>query len=119
MGKYDDGEARSFLGGLLLGLFLSAPIAAWLSPRSGRALRQEIRQKGRVIVHRAERAAQQVTRLPARVGEEVGQQVDQLQDQIGAQVGQIQSKVRGSESISAALEEGRAIAARRRGGAQP
>jgi len=111
----DEIESRSFLGGLLLGLVLSAPLAAWLSPYSGHRLRQEIRQRGQVVVRRAGQTAQQVTELPARIGEGVGQQVSQLQDQIGSQVEQIQDKVRGRESVDEALEEGRAIAARRRG----
>lgn len=106
MGKQqDEADARSFLGGLLLGLLVSAPVAAWLSPYGGQRLRQEIRQRGQVIVRRAEETVQQVSQIPARLGEEVGQQVGQLQD-----------RVRGRDSLDEALEEGKAIAAQRRSG---
>lgn len=104
MGKrQDDADARSFLGGLLLGLLISAPVAAWLSPYSGHRLRQEIRQRGELIVHRAEETVQQVGQIPARVSDEVSEQVGQLQD-----------KVRGRDSLDEALKEGRTIAAQRR-----
>lgn len=104
MGKrQDDADARSFLGGLLLGLLISAPVAAWLSPYSGHRLRQEIRQRGELIVHRAGETVQQVGQIPARVSDEVGEQVSQLQD-----------KVRGRDSLDEALKEGRTIAAQRR-----
>jgi len=104
MGKrQDDADARSFLGGLLLGLLISAPVAAWLSPYSGHRLRQEIRQRGELIVHRAGETVQQVGQIPARVSDEVSEQVGQLQD-----------KVRGRDSLDEALKEGRTIAAQRR-----
>ncbi|NLE52419.1 MAG: hypothetical protein GX613_13550 [Chloroflexi bacterium] len=115
MAKQNDGDTRSFLGGLLLGLLLSAPAAAWFSPYSGHTLRKEIRQRGQVIVRRAEETVQQVGQIPVKVGEGVGQQIGQLQEQISGQVEQIQEKVRGRDTIDDALEEGRMIAAQRRG----
>ncbi|HMM28750.1 MAG: hypothetical protein AAGU78_17335 [Chloroflexota bacterium] len=106
MGKrQEEANTGSFLGGLLLGLLVSAPVAAWLSPYSGHRLRQTIRQRGQVIVRRAGETAQQVSHIPARITGGVGQQVGQLQD-----------KVRGRDTLDAALEEGRAIAAQRRSG---
>lgn len=116
MARFDDSDTRSFLGGLLLGLLLSAPAAAWFSPYSGHTLRKEIRQRGYVIVRRAGQTAQQVGQIPAKLGEGVGQQIGQIGEQISGQVEQIQGKVRGRDSIDAALEEGRMIAAQRRGG---
>lgn len=108
MARRDEGDAHDFLAGLLLGLVISAPLAAWLSPHSGHTLRKEIRQRGQLIVRRAGQTAQQVGQLPAKLGEGVGQ--------ISGQVEQIQGRVRGRDSIDEALEEGRTIAAQRRSG---
>lgn len=111
----DDGDTRTFIGGLLLGLLLSAPAAAWFSPYSGHTLRHEIRQRGQIVVRRAGETAQKVGQLPVKVGESVGQQIGQIGEQITGQVEQIQEKVRGRDTIDEALEEGRTIAAQRRG----
>jgi|GEM_PF-1087442 gas vesicle protein len=111
MARDNDGDTRTFIGGLLLGLLLSAPIAAWFSPYSGHSLRQEIRQRGQIVVRRAGQTAQKVGQIPAKIGEGVGQ----IGGQITGQVGQIQEKVLGRDSIDEALEEGRMIAAQRRG----
>jgi len=116
MARRDEGDTRDFLAGLLLGLLISAPVAAWLSPYSGHTLRKEIRQRGQVIVRRAGQTAQQVGQLPVKLGEGVSQQIGQIGEQITGQVEQIQGKVRGRDSIDEALEEGRMIAAQRRSG---
>jgi len=90
------GETSSFIGGLILGLIISAPIAAWMSPRSGSETRSEIRQQGVII----RRKTQQAVRKPI---EQIQEQIDQLQ----AKAGQIKG-----ESVEDALREGRSIAAR-------
>ncbi len=84
--KRDGGEAASFMSGLILGFVVSAPIAAWLSPRSGADLRQGITQRGLII--------RRTLRKP----------VEQVQEQLG--------HLRG-DSVEDALHEGRAIAAQR------
>lgn len=90
------GEMLNFIGGLLFGFIISAPIVAWLSPRSGSETRREIRQQGIII----RRKAQQAVRKPI---EQVQEQIEQLQ----AKAGQLKG-----ESIEEALQEGRSIAAR-------
>jgi len=87
----DSGEAFSFVTGLIVGLVVSAPVVAWMSPRSGGELRRGIVQRG-VILRR-------------RVGESLRKPLEQVQDQL--------EQLKG-ESIQAALEEGRALAARKR-----
>jgi gas vesicle protein len=83
-------EAFSFIGGLILGFIVSAPVAAWLSPRSGEETRHEITQRG-LIIRR-------------RVGQTIRRPLEQVQEQL-----------RG-DSVQEALEEGKAIAARLQAG---
>jgi gas vesicle protein len=90
------GEASSFIGGLILGFIISAPVAAWMSPRSGSETRSEIRQQGIII----RRKTQRVVRKPI---ETIQEQIEQLQ----AKAGQLKG-----ESVEDALREGRSIAAR-------
>jgi len=94
-GKQDGNEAASFIGGLILGLLVSAPVAAWMSPRSGSDLRkgvtEGITQRGMII--------RRTLRKPV---EKVQEQLEQLR----------------GDSVDEALEEGRAIAAQRQHEAQ-
>lgn len=80
----------SFVSGLIVGLVLSAPVAAWLSPRSGAETRQAIVQRG-VIMRR-------------RVAETLRKPVAQVQEQL--------EHIKGV-SVNDALAEGRTIAMRR------
>ncbi|MBN1680848.1 MAG: YtxH domain-containing protein [Anaerolineae bacterium] len=88
------GETFSFITGLIMGFIVSAPVAAWLSPRSGQETRETIRQQGVVIRRRA--------------ADVILKPVAQVQDAV---VG------RRTESVAESLDEGRAIAARKRLGA--
>jgi gas vesicle protein len=88
--KRSTGETISFVAGLMAGFIFSAPIAAWMSPRSGRETRDGIRQQGRII----RRKASDVLAKPA--------------EQIQARVGQLRG-----DSVEDALEEGKSIAAHR------
>jgi gas vesicle protein len=83
-----DGEAFSFIGGLIVGFIVSAPVAAWLSPRAGGETRRTIVQQG-VIIRR-------------RVGDTLRRPVELAQEQLE------QLK---RESVEAALGEGKTIAA--------
>jgi hypothetical protein len=83
--KRDGGEAASYMSGLILGFVISAPLAAWLSPRSGADLRKTITQRG-VIIRRT-----------------LQKPVEQVQGRL--------EQLRG-DSVEDALNEGRAIAAR-------
>jgi gas vesicle protein len=85
------GEAFSFVGGLILGFIVSAPIAAWLSPRSGEETRHEMTQRGMIIRR--------------RVGQTIRKPLEQVQEQLKG------------DSIQEALEEGKTIAARLQSGA--
>ena len=87
-----DGETFSFIGGLVLGLVVSAPIVAWLSPRSGEETRQSITQRGMIIRR--------------RVSETIRKPIQQVQDQLKG------------DSLQEALEEGKTIAARLQSGLQ-
>ncbi len=89
-------ETSTFLAGMIMGLIISAPVAAWLSPRSGSETRSEIRQRGVII----RRKTGQAVRRPI---EQIQEQISQLQ----AKAGQIKG-----ESVEDALREGRSIAAR-------
>jgi gas vesicle protein len=126
MAQQRNTEITSYISGLILGLLVSAPIAAWLSPHSGQETRQEIRQQGFIIRRKvgqtvrkpieavqegAEQIGAQVGQIPAKVG----RQVDQIQDKVGQQIDQIQDKVGQikGESVEDALAEGKAIAAQR------
>lgn len=102
-GDTGEGEVRSYLMGLLLGFAVGAPLAAWLSPRSGEATRREIRQRGMIVRRKAEGTVRQVAELPSRLGEQIGEQVEQIQSKVGLK----------DESLEDALEQGRAIAARK------
>jgi gas vesicle protein len=86
-------EGFNFIIGLIVGVIVSAPVAAWLSPRSGVEMRQGIVQRG-LIVRR-------------RVGKTIRKPLEAAQDQIAS--------LRG-DSVEAALEEGKAIAAQQRPG---
>jgi hypothetical protein len=101
--RRNDGETLSYVTGLIFGFILSAPVAAWLSPRSGEQTRREIRQRGYIIRRRVGQAVQQVGQLPAQVGQQIGQ----VQEKVGLGRG---------ESIEDALAEGKAIAAKKRSG---
>ena len=79
-----------FVAGLIIGFVVSAPVVAWLSPRSGAETRQAVVQRGLLIRH--------------RVGETVRGPLEQVQQQL--------EQIKG-ESLEDALEEGKAIAARR------
>jgi gas vesicle protein len=79
-------ETFSFISGLILGFVVSAPIAAWLSPRSGEETRQGITQRG-LIIRR-------------RVGQTIRRPLTQVQEQLKG------------DSVQEALEEGKTIAAR-------
>lgn len=96
--KQREDTTLSLIKGLLLGLTVSAPIAAWLSPRSGKETRRRIFRGGEAIVQKTGDAFGQI-----------GSGVKQLPDQIQQKVGQIRG-----ESVEDALEEGKAIAAQRR-----
>jgi len=85
-----EGVVRSYLGGLLAGLLISAPIAAWLSPRSGAATREQIVQRGVIL----RRKASDTVRKP----------IEQVQEKI--------EDLRG-ESVEESLAEGRSLAAQR------
>ena len=86
MAKSSSGEAFSFVSGLVFGLIVSAPVAAWLSPRSGEEMRQSITQRGMIIRR--------------RVGDTIRRPIQQVQDQLKG------------DSLQDALEEGKTIAAR-------
>ncbi len=88
--RRDTGETFGFVAGLMAGFLLSAPIAAWLAPRSGAQVRETITQRGMIIRR--------------RVGGTVRRPVEQVQQQIASMRG---------ESIEDALDEGRALAAQR------
>lgn len=87
--RRQNGETFSFITGLIVGFVVSAPIAAWLSPRSGQAMRAEIRQQGLII----RRQVKQTVRKP----------IEQVQEQLEHLKG---------DSIEEALAEGKALAAR-------
>ena len=78
-----------FVAGLIVGFVVSAPVVAWLSPRSGEETREVVVQRG-LIIRR-------------RVGETVQRPLEQVQQQL--------EQIKG-ESLEDALEEGKAIAAR-------
>jgi gas vesicle protein len=81
-----EGETFSFISGLIVGLVVSAPVAAWLSPRSGEEARQNLVQRGMIIRR--------------RVGETIRKPIQQVQDQLKG------------DSLQEALEEGKTIASR-------
>jgi gas vesicle protein len=85
------GETFSFVTGLIVGFIVSAPVVAWLSPRSGSDTRRSIVQRGTVIRR--------------RVGETLRKPVEQVQEQL--------EQLKG-DSVEEALEEGKAIAAQKR-----
>lgn len=85
-----EGETFSFISGLVFGLMVSAPMVAWLSPRSGEETRQSITQRGMIIRR--------------RVSETIRKPIQQVQDQLKG------------DSVQEALEEGKTIAARLQSG---
>ena len=89
--KSGGGESFSFITGLIAGFIISAPVAAWLSPRSGEETRQTITQQG-IIIRR-------------RVGQTIRQPVERVQSQLEQFKG---------DSVEDALEEGKSIAAQRK-----
>ncbi|MBN1679657.1 MAG: hypothetical protein JW966_05150 [Anaerolineae bacterium] len=99
MSRRDD-DTISYFTGLIVGFIISAPVVAWLSPRSGSQTRAAIRQRGLVI----RRQAESTVLKPLR---QVQDQIDQLQARV--------EHIKG-ESIESALEEGKTIAAERAAG---
>jgi gas vesicle protein len=87
--KSGDGASFSFITGLIAGFIISAPIAVWLSPRSGEETREAITQQGTIIRR--------------KVGQTIRQPVELVQSQLDHLKG---------DSVDEALEEGKAIAAR-------
>lgn len=79
----------SFVSGLIAGLIISAPVAAWLSPRSGAERRRTITQQG-LIIRR-------------KVADSLRKPVEQVQEQL--------EQLKGI-SVEDALAEGKAIASR-------
>jgi gas vesicle protein len=88
--KSGGGESFSFITGLIAGFIISAPIAAWLSPRSGEETRQTITQRGTIIRRRMTQTLRQPVEL-------VQSQIEQLK----------------GDSVDEALEEGKSIAVQR------
>ena len=80
--------AVEFVAGLIVGFAVSAPLVAWLSPRSGAERREAVVQRG-LLIRR-------------HVGETVRGPLEQVQQQL--------EQIKG-ESLEDALEEGKAIAA--------
>ncbi len=93
MSRQRGGETVEFVAGLIVGFIISAPLVAWLSPRSGEETRQTLVQRGLIIRH--------------RVGETVRKPLEQVQQQFGQLKG---------VSVDEALEEGKMIAAQHRAG---
>jgi gas vesicle protein len=104
-----NGELASFIGGTVLGLIVSAPLAVWLSPRSGQQSRSAIRQRGVLIRRKAGRAIRQPV-------EQVQGQIGQIQERVGSQINQLQDKVESirGDSTEDAIKEGKTIAAQHR-----
>ncbi|MBN1563419.1 MAG: YtxH domain-containing protein [Anaerolineae bacterium] len=94
--KTSSDESFSFITGLIAGFIISAPLAAWLSPRSGAETRQTITQQGTIIRR--------------RVGETIRQPVERVQAQVSHVQAQLE-QLKG-DSVDDALAEGKAIAAR-------
>src|SRR5690554_2964911 len=109
----DDGLILSFIGGLIAGLAISAPVAAWLSPRRGDETRAVIRQRGLLIRRKtSETVRKPIEQAQVQIGqlsEQVGERVDKIQERVGS----LQERVKG-KSIEDSLAEGRAIAAQKR-----
>ncbi len=90
MRKQNDEEALSFIGGLIVGFMVSVPLVAWLAPRSAVEMRQQLTQRGLVI----RRQVAQTLRKP----------MGHVQEQL--------AQLKGS-GVEDALEEGKALAAKR------
>ncbi|MCD4685138.1 MAG: YtxH domain-containing protein [Anaerolineae bacterium] len=88
MADRDAGGTFSFVSGLIAGFIVSAPVVAWLAPRSGPETRQAITQQGVVM----RRKVVETLRKPV---EQVQGQLDQLK----------------GDTVETALAEGKAIAA--------
>jgi gas vesicle protein len=116
----EDGLVLSFIGGLLAGALVSAPIAAWLSPRRGAETRDEIRQRGVIIRRKAGSAVRkpidQIGDTVEQIQGTVSEAVDKVQDQVSGAVEKVQDRVKG-ESVEDSLEEGRMIAAQKKAAA--
>ncbi len=79
---HNDDTAASFVSGLVLGLLVSAPIAAWLSPRSGPQVRSDIRQRGMVIRRRtAEVIRKPITAIQSQITDLRGDSIADLLDE--------------------------------------
>lgn len=89
MTERNQNSTISFVSGLIAGFIISAPVAAWLSPRSGPERREMITQRG-VIVRR-------------KVADSLRKPVEQVQEQL--------EQLKGI-SVEDALAEGKAIASR-------
>ncbi len=96
MSDRNEGDTTSFVTGLLVGLVVSAPVVAWLSPRSGPERRSAL--------------TQQTTIIRRKVADTLRKPVEQAQEQI--------EKLKG-DSVEDALAEGRAIAAQHHARQQP
>lgn len=83
MAKDKQHNTGAVINGLMLGLLVSAPIVAWLSPKSGPERRETLL-----------RSVSNIARKPLA---QVQQQVDRIK----------------GESLTDALDEGRSLAARR------
>ena len=90
MAEQKDSGTFSFVTGMIVGLLVSAPAVAWLSPRSGAENREAITQQG-IIIRR-------------KVADTLRKPVEQVQEQI--------QQLKG-DSVSDAIEEGKAIASQR------
>lgn len=88
MADRDTGGTFSFVSGLIAGFIVSAPVVAWLSPRSGPETRQAITQQG-IVIRR-------------KVVDTLRKPVEQVQEQLGQFKG---------DSVESALAEGKAVAA--------
>lgn len=84
----DQNGTISFVTGLLVGFVVSAPVVAWLSPRSGPERRSALNQ--------------QTTIIRRKVADTLRKPVEQVQEQI--------ENLKG-DSVADSLAEGRAIAA--------
>ena len=60
--RRDSRDVRALLQGLLFGALAGGIIALWKAPRSGRALRGELRREGQALIQNVEETAAQARR---------------------------------------------------------
>lgn len=60
--RQGSGDVRALLQGLILGALAGGVAALWKAPRSGRALRAELRRGGQALVQNVEETAAQARR---------------------------------------------------------